>query len=337
MLNGHGDDLYLQSVKIKHNFSSNVYYKGCPKSLLTVLKDGINNIQNYPSPAALELNKLASNYFNLKPECFLFGNGATELFYLIAQCFKGQSATIVSPTFSEYEDACRIHGLKVKHLLWTNIDKLNCNTNIVFICNPNNPTGEIIPIKTLEEYLINNPKVQFIVDEAYIEFTTHAESVVHLIKIHPNLCIVRSLTKTFTMPGLRLGYVIAQPEFIEALSVLKMPWTVNSLAILAGEYIFNNYKYLQFNPNNLLTETAQFKADLKAIPYLELVNGYTSYVLVKLMKGKARDLKMHLVNNHGILIRDATNFTGLKGEYFRVSVQSKEANTALIKALNTWN
>lgn len=337
MLNGHGDDLHLQSVKIKHNFSSNVYYKGCPKPLLSVLKAGLSNIESYPSPLALELNVLAAKQFNLEPESFLFGNGATELFYLIAQSFKGQSATIVGPTFSEYEDASKIHGLNITHALWENINTLEYNTNIVFICNPNNPTGEILTTDSIENLLSNNKSVQFIIDEAYIEFTIHTESVVQLINSYPNLCIVRSLTKTFTIPGLRLGYVIAQPEFIDRLSQFKMPWTVNALAILAGEYIFSQYKTLQFNANHLLTETEQFKADLQTVPYLELVKGYTSYVLVKLLKGKAKDLKTYLVNQHGILIRDATNFTGLKGEYFRVSVQSKEANATLIKALKTWS
>ena len=109
MIDGHGDDLYQFEGEIKYNFSSNVYYKGCSPLLLQNLAENLNQIQHYPSPAASELNVLAAQHFNLAENNFLFTNGAVEAFYLIAQYYSGKSATIVGPTFAEYEDACRIN------------------------------------------------------------------------------------------------------------------------------------------------------------------------------------------------------------------------------------
>lgn len=337
MINGHGDDLHLFNVDIEHNFSSNVYYKGCPQPLLEHLKQHIESIQGYPSPAASELNVMAAKYFGLNENQFLFGNGATEIFYLLAHLYKGKTATIIGPTFSEYEDACSMYQITVFHELWDNIDKTELNTDLVFICNPNNPTGKIYPKKKIEQFLCENPNTQFVIDEAYIEFTTQETSVIDLFVNYKNLIIVKSLTKTFTIPGIRLGYVIAPPHIIKGMEQFKMPWSVNIMACKAGAYIFKHYKQIQFQASVLLAETERFKQQIDTINYLQVQKGYTSYFLVKLKKGTAGDLKKYLVHSHKILIRDATNFVGLEGEYIRLAVQSEAANKTLIKALKQWN
>ncbi|MCL7764026.1 aminotransferase class I/II-fold pyridoxal phosphate-dependent enzyme [Polaribacter sp. Z014] len=334
MLNGHGDDLHLIEGEIKHNFSSNVYYKGCSKALLDEVSKHVRLIQSYPSPAASELNKLAAKKFNLKNDQFLFTNGATEAFYLIAQFFSDKKAAIVAPTFSEYEDACKIFKLKYELISRSEIYKTNAD--LVFICNPNNPTGAIFSKSELELLFQQKPNTTFIIDEAYIEFTNSTESIVSLTEKYINVIVVRSLTKTFTIPGLRLGYVVSDAANITQLLALKMPWSVNLLAIKAGEYIFNNYKNLQFNCTELIEETAFFKEQLTAIEGIKVCDSTTSYFLVELQRTSAKKLKEYLSTQHQILIRDATNFNGLEGEYIRLSTQSKEANNILIEALKKW-
>jgi len=336
MINGHGDDLHLFNVDIEHNFSSNVYYKGCPPNLLKHLTEQIESIQGYPSPAASELNVLAAKHFGLNENQFLFGNGATEIFYILAHLYTGKTATIIGPTFSEYEDACKMHQIAVFHELWEHIETIEFNTDLVFICNPNNPTGKIYPKKKIEQLLCEHPNTQFVIDEAYIEFTTKETSVIDLFVNYKNLMIVKSLTKTFTIPGIRLGYIIAPPHIIKGMRQLKMPWSVNILACKAGEFIFKHYNQIQFQASELLLETETFKKEIDAIIDLQVQKSYTSYFLVKLLKGTAGDLKNYLVHSHKILVRDATNFVGLEGEYIRLAVQSKEANVALIKALKQW-
>jgi len=337
MINGHGDDLHQFDCEIKHNFSSNVYYKGCSPLLLKELENKVVQIQNYPSPAAEELNVLAAKYFKLNKNQFLFSNGATESFYLIAQYFQDKKAIIVSPTFAEYEDACKINKVGHRFISREDIFNTNYEDNVVFICNPNNPDGKILNIEEVENLLKTYPKAHFIIDEAYYEFTNAINSVLPLINQYSNISIVRSLTKTFAMPGLRLGYVISNGNFIKNLLKLKMPWSVNSLAIASGEFIFNNYKELTFDIDELIQETSVFKLQINSIDYLNVIKGYTTYFLVELQKGKASELKKYLIENHQILVRDATNFTGLKGECIRLAVQSPEANSELIKALKEWS
>ena len=334
MIEGHGDNIHLYNGKIIYNFSSNVYYKGCPPELLTEIASLTHTIQNYPSPAAKELSDAASKKFDLSNDYFLFTNGATEAFYLIAQIFTEGKAAIVSPTFSEYEDACKIHG--VDYDLVDKEDLIASEYELVFICNPNNPDGSVIASEKLVSLIKETPSTTFIVDEAYIEFTNEIESLAPLVKRLDNLIVVRSLTKTFAIPGLRLGYVIASSHSIEKLLSVKMPWSVNALAITAGLQLFESYEKWQFNVEELLAETDTFIRALSTIDWLQVKPTHTSYFLAKLNSGSASALKEYLVNEHEILIRDATNFKRLEGEYIRLATQSQEANNALIKALKSW-
>lgn len=335
MIEGHGDDTHRYAGKIVHNFSSNVYYKGCPRDLLAKISSRVQTIQNYPSPAARELNEVAAMRYGISVDHFLFTNGATEAFYLIAQLFSDERVAIIGPTFSEYEDACKIHGLKYQLVNRSALDVERFG--LVFICNPNNPDGRVLQTGELITWIENNPATTFVIDEAYIEFTRQVTSLAPEVKRFSNLIIVRSLTKTFAIPGLRLGYVMTSTSLIKQLLSKKMPWSVNALAIAAGLSIFQHYDKWQFKVEELLQETQDLMSKLSRFEWLALRPSYTSYFLVELKKGTAAALKGYLAEQHSILVRDATNFNGLEGEYIRLATQSPEANQALINALDTWN
>jgi len=337
MLDGHGDDLYKYQGQIKHNFSSNVYYQGCPKPLLDTLADSIHNIENYPSPSAQELNTLAAAKFDLSPNQFLFTNGATEAFYMIAQKHYGTSATIVGPTFSEYQDACTYSNIDTTFIPYLSVAKHQFNTALAFICNPNNPDGASLTLTTINHILSNAPNTTFVIDEAYIEFSNSTPTTVGLLADYNNLIIVKSLTKTFCIPGVRLGYIITNTSMIEKLTKFKMPWSVNSIAIAAGQFIFNHYQELLFDVRELIQKTDHFVQSFNQFSWLETQPSHTTFFLVKLSQQKVSDLKDYLVKKHQILVRDATNFIGLEGQYMRVSLQSETANLALIEALKQWN
>ncbi|MCW2119669.1 pyridoxal phosphate-dependent aminotransferase [Flavobacterium sp. 7A] len=336
MIKGHGDDAYQYPKKVLHNFSSNVYNKGCAIGLLEEIKSKVFTVESYPSPIANELNAAAALYFGLSKDQFLFGNGATELFYLIAQLYAGGSATIVGPTFSEYEDACTMFQIKTQMVSWEQLP--DCYTSdLVFICNPNNPTGTVLQPEQIEILIRNAPQSLFVIDEAYVEFTTATCSSLPLVEQYSNLVLVKSLTKTFTIPGIRLGYMVGKPEIIQRLLAYKLPWTVNALAIAAGLYIFKNYHKLLFSVVDLTIETQKFQAQINTISNLKVEDSATSYFLVEVLKGSAADLKRYLMMEHQILVRDATNFNLLEGEYIRLAVQKSSSNEALIKALEKWN
>ncbi|MCH2225039.1 MAG: aminotransferase class I/II-fold pyridoxal phosphate-dependent enzyme [Crocinitomicaceae bacterium] len=335
MLNGHGDDLHNYAY-IQYNFSSNVYYGGCRPELIRILEKSLDNcVNNYPSPTAEELSVIASEHFGMKSNNFLFFNGATEAFYTIAHFFKGQTATIFGPTFAEYEGSCQVHDIDIN---WKFRDEFHqpIDTRVAYVCNPNNPDGQIVSAKDIEAFLIRNKETTLVVDEAYIEFTNTIQSVIRLCEEYVNLIVVRSLTKVFAIPGVRLGYVVSNAKMIADLSAKKMPWSVNALAIRAGEYIFEEYEHLSFYIIDLLQEMKSFLRNLSEIDWLEVYPTNTTYVLIRLKKGTASKLKDYLAREHRVLIRDATNFTGLKGECIRLSLQSEEVNGVLINALNEW-
>ena len=264
----------------------------------------------------------------------MFTNGATEDFYLIAQLYARKRVEIVAPTFSEYEDSCDIFNVEYRLISRTEI--IATKADVIFICNPNNPDGTIFSKGELETFFKAKPNTTFVIDEAYIEFTNKAESVSTLIDTYTNLIIVRSLTKTFAIPGLRLGYVIANQNTVNKFLNIKIPWSVNLLAIKAGEFIFKNYEDFQFNVSNLIEETRIFKEQLKVLNGFKVLESSTSYFLVELLHKTAKELKEYLITKHYILVRDATNFKNLKGEYIRLSTQNKKANQALVTALKKW-
>ena len=335
MLEGHGDDLHNVNIELKANFSSNVYHGGCPRKLMNFLQENLLKINNYPSPVAHELNVLAAGFYGLNENAFLFTNGATEAFYLLGHVLSGKTASIVVPTFSEYEDACLSNDISIYRIEENELE--NVETDCVFICNPNNPDGKIWSSDFLWSLVQKKPHVHFVIDEAYIEFTKHVTSFVEKTQLCQNLTVVRSLTKTFAIPGLRLGYIISNGSFIQRLKGKKMPWSVNAMAVLAGTFIFHNYATLRFDLSLLLDEKEKLWAAIHALDGLECRPSSTSYFLIKLHHGKASELKEYLLINHQLLVRDATNFKGLEGEYIRVATQGSERNELLINGLKSWS
>ncbi|NPA35224.1 MAG: pyridoxal phosphate-dependent class II aminotransferase [Chlorobi bacterium] len=338
MIHGHGNDLY-KHPGISVDFSSNVWYKGMPDGLTDFLKKEIDSISHYPEPDAGELASEIAALHNIPAGNVLVTNGATEAFYLIAKLYENRNSTIFYPSFSEYEDACRIYGHK---LTFTDIKKIESfvpgkNIRTAWYGNPNNPDGTIIPVKTTERLCKNNPETQFIVDEAYCELCHNAASVAGLSTEYDNLIVIRSMTKAFGIPGIRIGYIIASEETVEKLKAVKMPWSVSTLAIKAGEFITENYHNIQPDKKKIWEQSKEFQNNLRLIPELEVYVSDCNFFMVKLHSGRSDELKQYLIKNFGILIRDASNFRGLNSQYIRLSVQSEEDNRKLIEALKVWS
>jgi threonine-phosphate decarboxylase len=338
MLHGHGDDAYKYQNKIVANFSTNVWFGGKSKGLKEHLIQNWDKIDSYPEASAESLVSLLAKDLELNENQIVVTNGATEAFYLIAQCFKNLSSTIVVPTFSEYEDACKVNEHQLHYINWKDInDETKFKTNLAWICNPNNPTGDVLDKKSLTSLLELNPKCTFILDEAYIDFTNDISTVIDFINIHPNLIIVKSLTKNFAIPGLRLGYLITNKGLVQNIEFYKAPWTVNSLAIEAGKYLLKHKGEILPPVNYYKSTTEKFMENLKQISGLKILPSKTSYFLIKLEKGSSNELKNYLIKEFGLLIRDASNFRGLNSSYIRVATQTEEKNQLLIDALKKWS
>ena len=337
MLHGHGNDKYRYAGEIKVDFSSNVWYKPLPEWFYQKLSETFKNIIDYPHPKAFDLVKELSLSHNIPEDNIWATNGSVEGIYLLAQAFEKKKSAIIYPCFSEYGDACR----RYKHDLsfYSNKEdwqKRQFSEDLIWFGNPNNPDGKNISVKEIENLLSLNPTSIFVIDEAFSELCINFESALLLIQKYQNLVILRSFTKSFAIPGIRLGYVVARQWIIEKLNNLSIPWTVNSLAIEAGKIILQNYAELIPNRNEHRKLNILLQNKLSGLPELNVIPSDCNYFLVQLEKGNATELKKYLVQQHGILIRDASNFRGLNNRYIRFSVQTEENIELLVSALKSF-
>ena len=331
MINGHGDDIYSHGKKIVSNFSSNVYNKFDSSDLEKYLCDHISTIHSYPEPDAHTLKSIICKNLHIGSDEICITNGATEAIYLIAQLYRGAKTAVVIPTFSEYEDACRIQ----QHQLYfiDSLDNIESNTGLVWLCNPNNPTGKIYDADYLDRIVSNYPQTCFVIDQSYAGFTDKKVWSAKEALKYQNVIVLHSLTKCYAIPGLRLGYLTACSELTEKIAHFSMPWSVNQIAQLAGQYLLQNTAY---DFRECITESERVQNIIAGINGIKVYPSDMHYFLCRLDKGQASELKQFLIDRYEILIRDASNFRGLDERYFRIATQSPEENQELIKALQEW-
>ena len=330
MINGHGDDIYGKTIV--SNFSSNIYNGFDASSLDAHLREHISSIHSYPEPDAASLASLIGEENNISSENICLTNGATEAIYLIAQAFRGKMSTVITPTFSEYEDACEVNEHKLRFL--NLLSDFDGNSDLVWLCNPNNPTGKTTDMPLLIEVIKKFPQVIFVIDQSYDFFTLKQTLQIKEGAAYPNLILLHSMTKRYAIPGLRLGYITGCESVIDKVRKYCMPWSVNQLAIEAGKYLLQNN--FPLNIQSYLSETKRLANELAKIKGLNVYTEDTNFFLCKLAGRTAKDLKSYMIDNHGILIRDAANFRGLDEHYFRVATQSFDENNNLIKAIKEW-
>lgn len=334
MIEGHGDDLYKYGKKMVSNFSSNVYNRIDHSGLYQRLNERLSTICSYPEPMPYSLESEIARRYSLTPRQVCVTNGATEAIYLIAQVFQGRISAVLGPTFSEYADACRVHRHKVKPFY--SLDALPEDAELVWICNPNNPTGEVRNKEDLKALVDSHPDKLFIFDQSYEYFTLKSLLGIKEAASFPNVILLHSMTKQYAIPGLRVGYFTASEGLTDDVRCRRMPWSVNSLAIEAAKYLLEEGDGISADIPQLLAERERLTNLLLATGMLEIWPTDTHYMLIKLRMGKAAALKDFLAVNHGILIRDASNFEGLDERFFRIATQTPEENDKLVKAISEW-
>ena len=338
MLFGHGDDFYNSQNEVKINFSSNVWHGANLEKLKDHLNDQFDKLTRYPEPDAGTLKRLLARRYEMKENNIVVTNGSITAFYLLAQAWKGAKSMIAIPSFSEYEDACRLHGHEISFFPTSDdLSELSLEgQDFCWICNPNNPDGKLIHRTELLALIVANRQTTFIIDQAYVAFTTEDMLKPSDVKNHPNLILVQSISKAYNIPGLRIGYLIASPEKTEEINKYIIPWSVNAIAIEASKYILIHPAQFTLPIRKWQRETAELIYQLNKLDGLEVQPTSTTFFLVRLKKGTAAALKQYLWENHGILIRDASNFRGLDETYIRVSTQTTAENQVLVDAVKEW-
>ncbi len=340
MIEGHGDDSYRYEREIELNFSSNIYSHADLGNLYAHLRGCLDSITSYPAPEAYTLEAELATRLKINKESVLVTNGATEAIYLIAHAYQGLHAQVLQPTFREYADACTMNGCKVSALYQLPSERehyrLDEGVGMLWLCNPNNPTGNLLDKRYLETLVKANPQVLFVVDQSYEDFVLQPVFSAAEVVEYDNLLLLHSMTKRYCVPGLRLGYITAAPHLVHQLRTHKMPWSVNVLAIEAGHYLLQHDIQGLPKIDAYLREAQRLRNRLMATGVVDVWETSTHFMLAQLRYGKSSALKDWLANECGILIRDASNFEGLDGSFFRIAAQDPADNDRLVAAIEEW-
>ncbi|MDH5816591.1 MAG: histidinol-phosphate transaminase [Candidatus Nezhaarchaeota archaeon] len=352
----HGGDVWRiaeeQRLEVREiiDFSANINPLGPSKRVLDKIRENLWKIVYYPDPECMELRKAISRYISgIKVDNVIIGNGSTELIYLFCEVFvnKGDSVLIPIPTFGEYERAVRkVGGVPIYVDLRPDfkvtsrrlLEKLTKRVKVIFLCNPNNPTGILASFEDVLEIVKRaaENKVLVVVDEAFIEFVDDEKrySLATEVERYENLFVLRSLTKAFGLAGLRIGYGVACKDMIDMLSKAKLPWNVNTLAQVAAISALEDHEHLT-NTRRFISEERKFLlSELEKISGLKVFPSDANFILmdVRSFKLTAMQLKEKMLLQ-GILIRDCSSFRGLDEYYVRVSIRRREENEKLLKCL----
>jgi histidinol-phosphate/aromatic aminotransferase/cobyric acid decarboxylase-like protein len=266
------------------------------------------------------------------------GNGSAELLTWAAWDLAKLAATyLVTPAFGDYFRALAAFRTEVVRCPFE-VGGLRISPSVPFAAsglllnNPHNPTGKLFPRAAILPYLEQFSMV--VVDEAFMDFLApETESVIEWVQRYPNLVVLRSLTKFYSLPGLRFGYAIAHPDRIRQWQERRDPWSVNTLAAAAAQACLKDKVFQQQTWDWLNESRAQLHQGLAVLPGLSVMPGAVNYVLVK-SERSVTQLQQDLLRQHKILIRDCLSFPELGDRYFRVAVRQESENQRLINGLS---
>jgi threonine-phosphate decarboxylase len=344
----HGGDVYHLArtlgiaVHDLLDFSANINPLGYPPGIARVVQETLPEIVHYPDRRCLGLRRDLAAYHGLDPEGILAGNGSTELIYLAVRALKPRRALIVAPAFSEYEHALHAAQTRVEFFVtpesrnFTLEGPLNTGAaDLVFLAHPASPSGALLPPGHLLEVAaaLDRAGVYLLLDEAFVDFVEEASFKTQLARF-PRLLILRSFTKFFGIPGMRLGYLLGDPALIARLAALQEPWSVNTLAQAMGRHCLTDTDYMKRTRALIAQEKEYLSAGLAALPGLKVFPSAVNYLLVKLAgpAWTAATLRQALMARR-LVIRDASNFRGLDARFFRLAVRTREENRRLLQAL----
>jgi threonine-phosphate decarboxylase len=344
----HGGDVYQLArtlgvaVQDLLDFSASINPLGYPPGLDQAVLGALQEIIHYPDRRCLELRRDLAAYHGLEPEQILVGNGSTEFIYLLARALEPRQGLIVAPAFSEYEAALRVARIPAAFHLTGEADNFTLGgpldprgADLVFLANPASPSGALLPPARLLEVVaaLDGAGVYVLLDEAFVDFVEEASLKVQLSRF-PRLLILRSFTKFFGIPGVRLGYLLAAPELTRRLAAVQEPWSVGTIAQAVGRACLADKEFMAQTRIVVREERQRLFNDLAALEGLKPFPGAVNYLLVKILRPgwTAAHLRQDLLR-HRVIIRDASNFRGLDERFFRVAVRRREENDRLLEAL----
>lgn len=339
-MNKHGG--YYGKEKNIIDFSVNINPLGSPQELKNNLIKNINTIEKYPEIIGDSYINKISNRFNIPAENIILGNGAIELIYLFVRSLQPRKSLIIQPTFNEYERALNLYGVDVyNHILDINnnfelkTEKLEedikqIKPEVIFFCNPNNPTGKYIEPKELEKLIKKSNDCIWFIDESFLDFT--GKKGFENFIFDNNVILLRSLTKFYAIPGLRIGYAAGNKKIISKMYNYKEPWTINTYALIALDNILSLKGYEKETINLINDERKKLYNAFNDSSFLKIYKSYTNFHIFQLNNISAHELLEALLDK-GIYIRTCEDFKALNSNCFRSSIRLKDENDYFIKSL----
>lgn len=330
------------------DMSSNLNPLGPPDFIAPLIKEKIHVIESLPPADAHGMRLKFARHHQIDDTRVAAGNGTTWFIYTIPKALNIKKAVIVGPTYSDYEDACRMNQTQTSFLGaepqrefvpdMESVSTLAGFADLVFICNPNNPTGALIDKEIISGLIQKHPQTLFVIDESYLPFLPDADELSFVKEArYDNLIVLSSMSKIFRIPGLRTGFITASSKITSKIMAHYQPWSVNAVAQTVIEYIFDHPEIIEPFYKRTREYTAaekdHFLNKMASCPGLKLFEGHAYFILAQLAGSHVAPDVCQKVGQERILIRDCSNFQGLSEKFIRFSLKKREENDALAGVL----
>jgi threonine-phosphate decarboxylase len=331
------------------DFSASINPLGPPPSARNAFNKSYGEISRYPDPYGEKLREALAERHGMISAEVLLGNGSTQLIYLLCAALRPRKALIVGPAFSEYANALVLARTNIRQLTLAADDGFQFSMqrfmaawdndcDIVFLATPNSVTGQLIPKFDIEKIAVAAlaRKCFIVVDEAFIDFV-EAESVKTLVRQNPYLIVLRSLTKYYAVPGLRLGYLLAETSKVATLATYQEPWCVNAPALTVALACLKDMGFRSKTARWLKRERRFLSQNLTALAGFRPFPSQTNFLLIKIDRDGPAALQLQsFLARKKILVRACDSFAGLGADYFRIAMKRRKDNLRLLEALKEW-
>ncbi|MCS6926946.1 MAG: threonine-phosphate decarboxylase CobD [Candidatus Binatia bacterium] len=327
------------------DFSASINPLGWPPALREAYRAALARIVHYPEPYAESLTAELARYHGIDPAAILVGNGSTQWIYLLPRVCAARRVLLLAPLFSEYERAFRLSGARVERLCLhpprftvssARLQQaLRSGYSTLVLSNPNSPTGSLLPQARGEEIvrLCQRTGTQLIVDETFVDWCESESLKQHACRSR-HVVVLRSFTKFFALPGLRVGYVIAHPQVIQRFRRQLEPWAVNSVAQEVARACLRDRRFIQRSRAFMVRERAWLFQQLTRLAGVEPFPSQANFVLARVTANALDAVRLaHLLAEQHLLIRPCDNFPGLDRQFFRAAVRTRRENRRLVAAL----
>jgi threonine-phosphate decarboxylase len=330
------------------DLSASINPLGPSKAVRQAILDSLELIVHYPDPYADQLKAALADYHQIDPASIIPTNGSTSAIHLLPSVIKGSTALIVAPAFSEYATALARNNWQIIYHLLTpdngfnlDLDKLaetvrKHRPDLLFFCNPANPTGILYTKARIRELLAlcKSSDTVLVLDEAFMDFCGEEQSSIHDLLAFGSGVVLRSMTKFHALAGLRLGCAIASPAIAAQLRAAVLPWEVNSLAQAAGIAALQDTDHAKATIALIADQRSWLLENLAELPGLKAASSNTNYLLIELTGTMDSScLKERMFSNQRIMIRDCSSFAGLSNRFVRVAIRDRQDNQRLVDGL----